>query len=172
MATPVLIPVEKYLRTVYRPDCDYIDGEVQERNMGEIPHGKLHAFFNFIFRMRRNDWQVDVLSETRLQVSPSRYRIPDVMLVARPNLDERIVRTPPLLCIEILSSEDRMPRIQKSLEDYATMGVKSMWVIDPWHLQAFAAGAGAILQEAKDRLIVEGTPISISVAEIFAELDA
>ena len=23
-----MIPVEQYLRTVYRPDCDYVDGEV------------------------------------------------------------------------------------------------------------------------------------------------
>jgi hypothetical protein len=33
--SPVLIPVEEYLRTVYRPNCDFIDGEVQERNMGK-----------------------------------------------------------------------------------------------------------------------------------------
>ena len=39
--TPALIPVEEYLRTVYRPDCDYIDGEVLERNLGEKPHARL-----------------------------------------------------------------------------------------------------------------------------------
>ncbi len=33
--------VEKYLRTIYRPDCDYIDGEVLERNVGEIDHSRL-----------------------------------------------------------------------------------------------------------------------------------
>jgi hypothetical protein len=33
-----LISVDEYLHTVYRPDCDYVDGEVLERNMAEQPH--------------------------------------------------------------------------------------------------------------------------------------
>ena len=33
MAAGVLIPVEEYLRTSYRPDCDYVDGEVLGRNL-------------------------------------------------------------------------------------------------------------------------------------------
>jgi hypothetical protein len=28
MTTRTLIPVEEYLTTVYRPDCDYVDDEV------------------------------------------------------------------------------------------------------------------------------------------------
>ena len=31
----MLIPVDEYLRTSYRPDCDYVDGEVLERNSGD-----------------------------------------------------------------------------------------------------------------------------------------
>ena len=38
MASRTLISVEEYLRTSYRPDCDYVDGEVQERNVGEFDH--------------------------------------------------------------------------------------------------------------------------------------
>ena len=33
MSTATLIPVEEYLSTSYRPDRDYIDGEVRERNV-------------------------------------------------------------------------------------------------------------------------------------------
>ena len=36
MKAPVLVPVEEYLRTTYRPDCDYVDGEVLERNVGDF----------------------------------------------------------------------------------------------------------------------------------------
>ena len=39
MASTVAIPVEVYLHSSYRPDCDYVDGAVLERNAGEIPHG-------------------------------------------------------------------------------------------------------------------------------------
>jgi hypothetical protein len=39
------------------------------------------------------------------------------MLVSFPNRDERIVRTALMLCIEILSSEDRMRKVQERLND-------------------------------------------------------
>jgi hypothetical protein len=41
MAVGISIPVEEYLRTIYHPDCDYVDGEVVERNLGEQSHGRL-----------------------------------------------------------------------------------------------------------------------------------
>ena len=44
MATaPTLISVEEYLSTSYHPDCDYVDGELEERNVGEYSHGKMLA---------------------------------------------------------------------------------------------------------------------------------
>ena len=58
MATPVLMPVEEYLRTVYRPDCDYIDGEVQER-MAEEPHARLQTFLDFFLRTRQDEWNIE-----------------------------------------------------------------------------------------------------------------
>ena len=29
------VSVEEYLKTVYEPDCEYVDGVVEERNLGE-----------------------------------------------------------------------------------------------------------------------------------------
>ena len=75
MATSVHIPVEEYLRTVYRPDCDYVDGEVQERNLGEQYHGLLQATFAMIFGNHEEEWGLRVITEQRVQVSSSRYRI-------------------------------------------------------------------------------------------------
>jgi hypothetical protein len=53
MKTAALIPVEEYLRTVYRPDCDYVDGEVLERNLGELDHSDLQSEFVHYFRGHR-----------------------------------------------------------------------------------------------------------------------
>jgi hypothetical protein len=36
-----LISVEEYLSECYEPDCDYVDGRVEERNFGEWTHGRL-----------------------------------------------------------------------------------------------------------------------------------
>ena len=35
-ATPLPLSIEDYLHTSYSPDCDYVDGELQERNLGEF----------------------------------------------------------------------------------------------------------------------------------------
>ena len=32
------IPVEVYLRSTYEPDAEYVDGEIEERPMGEYDH--------------------------------------------------------------------------------------------------------------------------------------
>jgi hypothetical protein len=43
MATSTLISLAEYLSTSYRPDCDFVDGEVRERNVGESEHSILQA---------------------------------------------------------------------------------------------------------------------------------
>lgn len=35
------VSLEEYLNTSYRPDVEYIDGELQQRNVGEIEHAKM-----------------------------------------------------------------------------------------------------------------------------------
>ena len=59
----------EYLRTSYRPDCDYVDGEVQERNLGEFDHGAVQVFLGSWFFQHRQEWQLHVLSEMRVRVS-------------------------------------------------------------------------------------------------------
>jgi hypothetical protein len=35
MATTAPVPIELYLHTSYEPDADFVDGEVEERFVGE-----------------------------------------------------------------------------------------------------------------------------------------
>ena len=37
------ISVEEYLRTSYRPDCDYVDGVIEERHVGEWEHSQIQS---------------------------------------------------------------------------------------------------------------------------------
>ena len=138
MATSTLVPLNEYLQTSYSPDCDWIDGEVRERNMGEGPHSVLQAFFIMFFGARRKEWNVRVLPEQRVQTSATHFRIPDVCLARRDGPLEEIVRTPPLLCVEILSRNDAMSEMVQRIQDYFSMGVTAVWVIDPWNRKAFA----------------------------------
>jgi hypothetical protein len=56
MASATLIPVSEYLQTTYRPDCDYIDGEVKERSVGERPHSLLQSLLVSIFMGNVDAW--------------------------------------------------------------------------------------------------------------------
>ena len=38
MATTATTPVELYLHTSYEPDAEFVDGDVEERPMGEYDH--------------------------------------------------------------------------------------------------------------------------------------
>ena len=53
MSTGTLISVEEYLATSYRPDCDYVDGHVVERNLGEFDHSSLQTAVLFYFASRQ-----------------------------------------------------------------------------------------------------------------------
>jgi len=171
MATPVLVPVSEYLSTTYRPDVDYIDGELQERNLGEQPHAHVQGIIYAIFRENRKVWGIRPLPEQRLQISSSRYRIPDICVVRNTDGKDRIINFTPLLCVEVLSSEDRMSRVQERVNDYASIGVKTTWVIDPWKRVGYHATENGFVQPDDGVLRVEGTEIQVVLADVFAELD-
>jgi hypothetical protein len=44
--TPTLVSLSEYLATIYRPDCEYVDGELLERNVGEWDHSRLQALLS------------------------------------------------------------------------------------------------------------------------------
>src|SRR5438552_2520297 len=69
MESRTLISVEEYLRSVYRPDCDYVDGEVQERNLGEQDHSSAQREIILSLGQRRREWNITILPEQRVQVS-------------------------------------------------------------------------------------------------------
>jgi Uma2 family endonuclease len=81
MATSTQISLLEYMKTSYRPDREYIDGELLDRNVGKWEHARLQFLLASWFRTQEEAWSVQGATEQRLRVSPSRVRIPDVMLV-------------------------------------------------------------------------------------------
>lgn len=78
-----------------------MDGEVRERNTGEGSHSVIQSFFIKHFGRWEEEWGIRVLPELRIQASATHFRVPDVLLMRSSDPFEEIVRTPPLLCIEI-----------------------------------------------------------------------
>lgn len=166
MAVSTQISVEEYLKTDYQPDCDYVDGVVEERNLGEWDHawiqGKLVAFFLNRFR----ETGIVAVPEWRFQVKPTRFRIPDV-IVTRGKPDEQILTKPPLLCIEILSPEDTVSRINIRVKDYLELGVPVVWVIDPSEKRVWIYRANGMEEATGGCVKLDGTSIEVPFSEIF-----
>ena len=170
-STRVCVPLEEYLETTYRPDRDWIDGELKERNLGETKHAAIQGFLITLFGINEQLWNVRVLPEQRVQTSARHYRIADVCLVRMETGYEPIIRTAPLLCVEVLSRDDRMSEMQERVDDYTGMGVDTVWVIDPRRRKAYQASADGVMRQGSERLTVPGAAIVIPVQEMFARLD-
>ena len=165
------ISVEEYLRTAYEPDCDYVDGEVIERNVGERDHSVLQREFVYYFRARRQELKTHVYVEQRVQVSRTRYRVPDVCVYVGDDPKDQIFHTPPFLCIEVLSPEDRVARTQVRIDDYLKFGVPYVWVIDPISRRVWAYSSDGS-REIKDGMLrTENPTLTVDLAEIFLGID-
>jgi Uma2 family endonuclease len=167
MESRTLVSEQEYLSTAYSPDCDYVDGEVQERNLGERDHSRTQKKLILYMGNREARWGAEVFPEQRVQVSPTRYRVPDVCVVLG-ETDDKIFRKPPFLCIEVLSPEDRMSRVRDRVEDYLKMGVPHVWVLDPEAHAAYSITPAEGWREVKDGILRTQNPVfEVPLAEIF-----
>ena len=170
-AAPAELTLEEYLHTSYHPDCDFVDGHIEERNLGEYEHSTLQTAIASWFFERRKEWKISVTTEYRTRVAPTRVRIPDVSIFPAGGPVEKVRVTPPLLTIEILSPEDRLPRVLTRLNDFVSMGVQHLWVIDPAERAAYLYTTNGLQLVEGPRLAVPGSPIYLDLPEIFSALD-
>jgi Uma2 family endonuclease len=172
MATAsTLISIEEYLRTSYHPDCDFVDGQIEERNLGEREHGLLQAALTAWFFNKAKTWNIYAIVEQRIRVTTRRVRIADICLIRRDAPREQVIVTPPLLCVEILSPEDRLPRAASVMEDYARMGVANLWLLDPKDRVAYIYEGNGLLKLTSDRLAIPDTEAYVDLPTLFAALD-
>src|SRR5438270_5454889 len=108
MSAGTSVSLEEYLSTTYRPDRDYMEGELLERNVGEREHSWTQSRLLWWLMSHAREFRIYPMTELRVQVSARRFRIPDVCAIAEDAPWEQIVRHPPLLCIEVLSKDDSM----------------------------------------------------------------
>jgi Uma2 family endonuclease len=171
MATGTLVSVEEYLNTSYHPDCDYIDGRIVERNVGERDHSELQAELIIYLSALRSKLGLHIFPEQRVQISPTRYRVPDICVVVGPRPSTQILQEPPFLCIEILSKDDRVGDMQEKIDDYLGFGVPYVWVINPKNRKAHEHTASSIREVKDGNLSTQNPDITVSLAEIYRSLE-
>jgi Uma2 family endonuclease len=170
--TAALVSVEEYLRTTYDPDCDYVDGEVIERNLGEHDHSDLQSELVRYFRNRRRELKTHAYVEQRVQVAKTRFRVPDVCVYVGDKPREQIFRTPPFICNEVLSPEDRVARTQARIDDYLKFGVAYVWVFNPENRRVWVYTADGSREVKDGTLRTENPSLTVYLSEIFSSLDS
>lgn len=167
MGTATLVSVEEYLRTSF-PDADreYIDGRIVERNVGEVDHSDVQTAIAHYLRThyRKRVWAG---VEVRVQVKKTRFRIPDVTVMLGPKPDERIIRKPPIVAVEILSPDDRAGYLEEKINDYLAFGVPYIWVINPETRRAYIHTPDGSHEVRDSFLRAESAGIKVPLSQVF-----
>lgn len=168
-ATPLRISPSEYLRTSYRPDCDYVDGVIEERNLGEFDHSAVQRALLRWFIEHERELRVIAYPELRIQASPTRFRVVDICVLSASAPREQVIQTPPVAVIEILSPEDRVTRYLTRLEDYRRMGVRNVWVVDPTERKGFDFSSGSWIETTS--FADANTGIRLDLDSVFKSID-
>ena len=93
-----------------------------------------------------------------LEREPDTVRGPDVIFYNETrHLDEvnpKFLETPPDLAMEVLSPNDRMPKVMRRVAEFLRQGIKLVWVLDPEEreITVFRAGKDHYVLSEKDDL--------------------
>jgi len=162
------VSVDQYLSTVYHPDCDYVEGVLEERNLGEPEHAEVQGALVEWFRTRGKEWGIRALPEARIQITSSRFRVADVGVYSREYPIKQIRGERPLLVIEVISPEDRISRYEERIRDYRSLGISHIWIIDPQTRRGFDCSSGSWLET--QTFAIENSSIAVDLSVVFAEL--
>jgi Uma2 family endonuclease len=168
MNAGTLISMDEYLETSYSPDCEYIDGVLVERHVGEKPHSKVQRRITVSLTVRYTNFHV--WPEQRVRTVPGmRSRVPDVCVtLEEPPTD--VFETPPFICIEILSKRDEMTNVLEKLVEYEAFGVPHIWLIDPRRMKAYTFSEGRLEEVRADAFTTSQPEIRLPLEEIFRGL--
>jgi Uma2 family endonuclease len=166
VSTAIVVPLNEYLATSYRPDREYLDGELLERNVGEWDHSRLQMLLSRYLSNREKKWGIIVVPEQRVQVKATRFRVPDISVLAGSAPAGPILVEPPFLCIEILSRNDRMEEMMERIDDYLSFGVRYVWLIHPRTRRAFVYTSERLLEVKDGILHTDGPDICVPLAEL------
>src|SRR6266496_4077297 len=161
MSTITAVSEEKYLATVYEPDCEFEDEALLESNVGEQDHSWLQAALADYFFRRRKVWGIEVFTEQRHCIRKAKYMLPDVCVIKQPRPHEKIFSQPPLIWIEILSPEDRPLKVNHKVRQLLEFGAPNIWVIDPETFDAEIHTPAGSRKVDDGILRVAGSPIEV-----------
>ncbi len=166
--TTPLVSVEEYLRTSYKPACEYIDGELRQRPMPTSAHADVQSQIGTLVNTRFPSFVGS--TELTVKLRENKFLIPDVSVRLRAGREIPYPTKPIHLCVEIMSSEDRFIRVLGKCDEYLEWGVPTTWIIDPENRRAWQFEAWPP-EEIQSGGQLKAGEIAIPVDDIFKILD-
>jgi Uma2 family endonuclease len=185
-AAPREMTVEEWAELDEDVEGELVDGRLEEEEMANYAHELAVAWLASVLRA----WLVPLrgfvlTSETKLRIGPKRGRKPDLVLyfagTPRPKSRAMMGTTPPDVAIEVVTPrprDARRDRIDKRA-DYASVGVRHYWILDPElrSLEVYSLGADGryvdALSVAEGKHAVPGCAgLELDLDALWAEIDA
>jgi Uma2 family endonuclease len=166
------VTVEEYLSMVFEHDCEYVDGVIEERDLGEFEHAYVQGILIGLFLKNREQWGVYPLPEQRVQTQKRHFRVPDIAILRKGSQREGILTHPPLLVIEVQSPDIPLRKTELKAIEYLQFGIEHVWVIDPYARVAYRGTQNGLELVRTGELTIAGTPIRVIPEELFADLDS
>lgn len=165
------VSVEEYLSMTFEHDCEYVDGVIEERDLGEFEHAFVQGILIGLFLQNRKQWQVYPLPEQRVQTQKTHLRVPDVSILREGSKREGILTRPPLLVIEVQSPDVPLRKTAEKSAEYLVFGIEHVWVIDPYARVAYRGTPNGLELVRTGELTIPDSPIRVLLEDLFAELD-
>jgi Uma2 family endonuclease len=132
MATATLVSVDDYIDTYIRrgikPACEYVDGFLVAKGMGNRKHSRLQRR---LLELLGAYLEFEAFPELHARLRESEFRIPDTAVERKPVADEPYPTRRVYLCIEIISPSDTLGQMLEKCEHYHAWGTLYCWVLDP-----------------------------------------
>jgi Uma2 family endonuclease len=163
VSATVTVSVEDYLRRTEKPYCEYVDGVLYPKAMPTT----LHALIQALLVRLLSPQGVYALGEVHVRLSPTKYLVPDV--IATSKLEHPYPTEPVLLCVEILSPEDRVGATLAKCEQYHGWGVPFCWVIDPERQSVWQYHAGSEPERIQRGGTLMAGELSVRLEDLFLD---
>lgn len=166
-----LVSVEEYLAT--DGNFEYLDGVVVARNVGTPKHSALQKILIVHLAAFEKALNLAVRPECRTRIEETRYRVPDILVIARPfQQTDRVVLDAPQVVIEILSPDDRMKATLERFREYEKLGVQHIVQMDPEGRTTYVFQKGNLVRKDLDELwLGAGRQLPFDSRRLLALLD-
>jgi Uma2 family endonuclease len=161
-------PVDEYVSTTYRPNCDYIDGVLRQKPTPTRKHGRIQSWL--VVLTERGFPEFEAATEVTVRIRENLYLIPGLVVQRRDRIQDPYPTEPVHLCVEVLSPDDRISEVFAKCEEYHAWGVATTWIVDPETLRGWVYRKGERPHEVAESGSLTAEGIVISAAELFSVL--